>query len=101
MKWVVLGRRGCPYSEQAAAKAPSMAFMKAYDAQRERRLFECVECAYRDEQDKAIQLFMQECGKIVVTRIVNTSHPSYSTVPLCFKLEGTCLTFVGGSNQMN
>lgn len=97
----MLGRSGCPYSEQAAIKAPGLNFLKAHDTSRERRLFECVECAHRDEQDKAIQLFMQECGKILVTRIVNTTHPSYSTVPLCFKLDGTRLTFMGGLSDMD
>jgi hypothetical protein len=99
MRWVVFGRSGCPYSEHAATKA-ALAFLKPYNSTREKRLFECVECAYRDDQPKALQLFLQECGKINVTNIQNTTHSSYSTVPLCFKLEGTQLTFVGGSSEM-
>lgn len=95
----MLGRQGCPYSEQAASRA-AVTVLKPRDSRRENALFECVQCAYNDDQSRAVQLFMQDCGKICVTRIINTTHPTFSTVPLCFKLEGTHLTFVGGSSDM-
>lgn len=100
MKWIVFGRYGCPYSEKAAQHTGVLAFMKPYNQERESRLFKCVECAYRDDQSGAMEAFMQECCKLNVTRIKNTTHATYSTVPLCFKLDGSCLTFVGGASNM-